>query len=218
MVQHLSLDERLAEVRREEPDVWLVSDETETVQVSVDLRGKLETLRLAPSWWQRVPAEELGTVVLRLRQMSAAARSQTISELQGEGFGEPLVHAPDTAGPSAGGSADTPQLRARMEVLLTAFDELALYRRAVNEATTAPAVLTSPSGNASLELVGGSPRRLGIDRMNLQFTPERQLAAEIVDLFARADRWLEEQRTTVLADLPSLAGVVRGAREREHRP
>ncbi|PJI51612.1 hypothetical protein CTI14_56860, partial [Methylobacterium radiotolerans] len=41
---------------------------------------------LAPSWWRRIPARELGPVVLRLRQASAAARLNTVAELEDEGL------------------------------------------------------------------------------------------------------------------------------------
>ncbi|MRG59797.1 hypothetical protein GE115_07940 [Agromyces sp. CFH 90414] len=218
MAEHLSLDERLAEVRRDEPGIWLVADETDTVQVSVGLDGKLETLRLAPSWWRRVEPEELGQVVQRLRQASAASRAHTISELESAGAdrepGTEALFRP--AASSDAGSGGITQLRTRMGGLLEAFADLDRYRSMVAAATTEPAVLESPSGNAKLEIVGGAPRRLVIDRLNLQFTSEQALAAEILDLYERASRWLAERRGSMLEELPTLAGLVRSVRERAY--
>lgn len=205
---------RLELLLQDEPDLWLVADDTQTVEASVDARGKLRVLRLTPSWWRRVAPEELGSVVLRLRQASAVSRLHTVSEL--EEAGEVAMTLPEApSGPLTGGGDEVhvSQLSSRLGSLVSAFSELEHYRRAITAATTESTVLKSPSGNVSLELVGGSPRRLTIDRMNVQFVSERELAAEIVALVARADEWLDERKHETLRDFPDLAGVVRAVRE-----
>lgn len=214
MVAQQSVEDRLAELVAEDPGIWLVTDDTDTVSASVDVDGVLRTLRLAPSWWRRVSVQELGPVVLRLRQASAAARQNTIAQLEEEGLSRAAAGAPRVAPiPSADADAlDMSALRAELGNVLAAFSELNAYREAVRSASTESTVLQSPSGNVSLELVGGSPRSLRIDPMNVQFVSEGGLAAEIVDLFARATGWFGERRAAVLRDLPDLAAVVRSVR------
>lgn len=214
MTPNETRDERLAALLEEEPELWTVADETQTVEVSVDARGSLRTLRLASSWWRNVSPEELGSVVLRLRQASLVSRLNTIAELEKEGYAAPAVHEPPSE-PAPGGADDQSmsQLSARLGTVLAAFAELDQYRRAITAATTEATVLRAPSGNASLELVGGSPRRLVIDRLNVQFISERALSAEIVELFARAESWLDERKRTTLHQFPDLAGVVHAVRD-----
>lgn len=209
-----TVQERLAARVEEDPNIWLVSDDSDTVSASVDVDGVLRTLRLAPSWWRRIPAPELGPVVLRLRQASAAARLNTIAELEDEGLvfaasDEPTV--PPIPSPDAD-SLDMSALRAELGTLLSGFSELRVYREAVRSATTEVTVLRSPSGNVSMELVGGAPRALAIDPTNVQFVSEQAIAGEIVELFTRARGWLGERRASLLRDLPDLAGVVRSVR------
>lgn len=209
-----AVQERLAALIEEDPNIWLVSDDSDTVSASVDVDGVLRTLRLAPSWWRRIPARELGPVVLRLRQASAAARLNTVAELEDEGLvfeasDEPTV--PPIPSPDAD-SLDMSALRAELGTLLSGFSELRVYREAVRSATTEVTVLRSPSGNVSMELVGGAPRALAIDPTNVQFVSEQAIAGEIVELFTRAGGWLGERRASLLRDLPDLAGVVRSVR------
>jgi hypothetical protein len=209
-----SVEDRLAELIAEDPGLWLVADDTDTVRASVGVDGVLRTLRLAPSWWRRVSPQELGPLVLRLRQASAAARQNTIAQLEEEGLTRAAAGAASAAPiPRADADAlDMSALRAELGNVLAAFAQLDAYRKAVGSATTESTVLQSPSGNASLELVGGSPRSLGIDPMNVQFVSEGALAAEIVELFARATGWFGERRAALLRDLPDLAAVVRSVR------
>lgn len=214
MPEQETVQGRLAALVEEDPSIWLVSDDSDTVSASVDAEGALRTLRLAPAWWRRISPPELGPVVLRLRQASAAARQNTIAELEHEGL---VLTAPDEPpvspipSPDAD-SLDMSSLRAELGNLLSAFSELKLYREAVRSATTESTVLRSPSGNVSMELVGGAPRALAIDPTNVQLVSERAMAEEIVELFTRARGWLGERRASVLRDLPDLAGVVRSVR------
>ncbi|WP_101847919.1 hypothetical protein [Zhihengliuella sp. ISTPL4] len=215
MAEHETVQGRLATLVEEDPSIWLVSDDSDTVSASVDADGVLRTLRLAPSWWRRIPAQELGPVVLRLRQASAAARQNTIAELEDEGFvfatsderPVPPIPSPDAE------SLDMSALRAELGTLLSGFAELRVYREAVRSATAESSVLRSPSGNVSMELVGGAPRALTIDPTNVQFVSEQALAGEIIELFERARGWLGERRASLLRDLPDLAGVVNSVRD-----
>lgn len=209
-----TIEERIDAALSDDPDLWLVSDETDTVHVSVDAAGELATLRIAPSWWRRVAPEELGPLVLRLNRASAVSRLQTISDLGNEG----LQHAPqdprsvtDMPSPSAD-SLDMSSMGIQLEDLLSAFSEFARYRDAVQSAVRESTTLRSPSGNVMLEILGGSPQSLVVDKMNVQFVSEREIAAEILELLGRARNWLGERRAAVMNDLPSLAGVARSVR------
>lgn len=104
-------------------------------------------------------------------------------------------------------------LSSRLGDLLSAFSELDRYRKAVKASTPESATLRSPSGNVTLELVGGSPRQLVIDKMNVQLVSEREIAGEIVELFTRARSWFGERRATLLEELPALTVVTRSVRD-----
>lgn len=209
-----SIEERLEAVLDDDPDLWLVSDETDTVHASVDADGELAILRIAPSWGRRIAPEELGPLVLQLNRASAASRLQTISDLEDEGYehaAQDLRSVTDMPSPSAD-SLEMSSMGTQLEDLLSAFSELAHYRDAVQAAVREAATLRSPSGNVTLELVGGSPQSIVVDKMNVQFMSEREIAAEILELLARARTWLGERRTAVMKDLPALSGVVRSVR------
>ncbi|QAY72881.1 hypothetical protein ET445_05525 [Agromyces protaetiae] len=213
MTENHPVDPRLVAFLSNEPDAWLVTDETETVHVSVGVDGTLATLRLTPSWWRRVPSEEVGSVILRLRGQSAGARLRTISELEDDAGAAPDDDAPPALfRPRDAGTENPADLTRRMHDVLAAFADLDRYRREVTAAATESATLTSPSGNVTLELIGGRPRRLAIDPYNVQFTSEHALAADIVELFHRADRWFADRRRAVFDELPALADVVRSVR------
>lgn len=210
-----STRERLEALRSEDPEIWTVSDDHRVVEVSVDLDGKLEALRLSPQWWRTVSADEVGPLVMRLLRASTASRNRTIVELEEEMPDAPADEISATA--EASEPQDRSDLTARLGNLLAAFSELDQYRQSVEAATRESAHLRSPSGNVTLELVGGTPRNLVIDPYNVQFTPEQTLASEIVGLFREADRWLGDQRHRVLGELPELAAVVSSVRARTRR-
>lgn len=215
MTNHDSTHERLGALRAADPEIWTVSDDDGLVQVSVGADGAFDLLRLSPQWWRSVRAEDVGLLILRLFRASEASRNQTKVELEEElghrasaGETAPTVETPRTQGRAA--------LSARLGNLLAAFSELDDYRRSVEAATRESIQLRSPSGNVTLELVGGTPRALDVDPYNVQFTPEQTLASEIVGLFQEADHWLRDQRDRVLGDLPELKAVVSSVRARTH--
>ncbi|MFJ4045612.1 hypothetical protein ACIPV2_07720 [Microbacterium sp. NPDC089987] len=202
---------RLAALREEDREIWSVSDDESVVRLSVGVDGTLETLHLSPQWWQKLSAEELGALVMQLIRASAASRNQSIADLED-------AEIPDHAADETAMISDSPtqhsrtELTARLQNLLTAFSEVDDYRQAVEAATRDSARLRSPSGNVSLEVVGGAPRSLVIDPYNVQLTSEHALASEIVALFQEASRWLGDRRERVLEELPELAAVLASVR------
>ncbi|MGO2932462.1 hypothetical protein [Microbacterium sp.] len=209
-----SIQDRLAAILAEDPAVWQIADETDTVRLSVDADGALHTLHLTPSWWRRVTPEELGPLVFRLRHASAASRLHTIAELEEEGLRRTdtdVKEVPPLPNSDAD-SLDISRLATELGDVLSAFSELDRYRKAVRSSTSESAELRSASGNVTLELVGGSPRRLVVDKMNVQLVSESEIAAEIIELFNRARGWFGERRAALMNELPALAGVVRAVR------
>lgn len=209
-----SIQERLAAILAEDPTVWQIADETDTVRLSVDADGALHMLQLTPSWWRRVTPEELGPLVFRLRHASAASRLHTIAELEEEGLRRTDMdtqEVPPLSSPDAD-SLDMSQLSTQLGDLLSAFSELDRYRKAVRSSVSESAELRSASGNVTLELVGGSPRRLVVGKMNAQLVSEREIGAEIMDLFGRAKGWFGERRATLMDELPALDGIIRSVR------
>lgn len=220
MAANESIVGMLRAARHDDPEIWTVSDDSGTATLSVDVDGNLETLRLAPEWWRRVSPDDIGPLVMQLLQASTASRFQTITEFsESAGVDDESDAAPHQAASSgpfteSAGSAD---LTTRLGNLLAAFSELDRYRRSVDAATHEFVQLRSTSGNASLEVVGGSPRSLVIDPFNVKFTPAQALAAEIIDLFRQADHWLEDRRERALEELPELGAVISSVRERTAR-
>jgi hypothetical protein len=218
MPDSTELERELTAIRSENPEIWVQSDETGAIRVSVGVDGSVETVQLAQGWWRRVRPEEAGTIVLTLARVSTAARGQTVTQLAAQA--EETEAAPSGAPtPSTAtrepGSGDRAQLTARMNTLFTAFSQLDEYRRSVNEAAHESTQLRSPSGGVVLEVTGGAPRTLTIDGENAQFTSEQVLEGEIVDLFARADQWLADRQQHALDELPDLRAVVQSVHARE---
>jgi len=218
MAEMADIQQRLSELYRDDPDVWMQGDESESIRVSVDGDGKVDAVRFAQNWWQRVRPEDAGAVVLTLVQASRAARGETATELGADdAVRQRGSDATSSFVPLQQPSSDRHELMGRLETVLTAFAQLDTYRQSVMEAARETVELRSPSGEVTLEVVGTGVRRLTIDARNAQFTPEAQLEREIVDLFARAREQLDVRQQEALDDLPELSAVVREVHAAEGR-
>ncbi len=218
MAEMADIQQRLSEIYRSDPEVWMQADESEAVRVSVDGDGKVDAVRFAQNWWQRLRPEDAGATVLTLVQASRAARGETATELGADDAAwERATGATLNTAPLQPPSSDRDELMGRLETLLTAFAQLDTYRQSVMEAARETVELRSPSGEVTLEVVGSGVRRLTIDARNAQFTPEAQLEREIVDLFARAREQLGVRQQDALDDLPELSAVVREVHAAEGR-